>query len=83
MRVSGEVDSGIVRLERESAGHAVSIELNIELVDLGNSLEELAFRGEMGRVAGNQSRDGSERTWTIHYIHEPFFMILCFPSSCC
>ncbi len=40
MRVSGEIDGGIVRLQWEAARHAVRIKFDVEFVYLGHSEEQ-------------------------------------------
>ena len=38
----------------------VSVEFDIEFVDLGNSQQEQTFRREMGWVVCDESRDGAK-----------------------
>jgi hypothetical protein len=60
----------------------VSVELNIQFVDLGNTEQEKAFRREMGGMVGNESGDSTEGAGAVSDVDEAFFVIFRFPSTC-
>jgi hypothetical protein len=60
----------------------VSVELDIQFVDLWNTEQEKAFRRKMGGVVGDESGDGPEGAGAVGDVDEAFFVIFRLPSTC-
>ena len=51
-----------------ATGSTVSVEFDIQFVDLGNTEQEKAFRREMGGMVGDESGDRTERVRAVDEI---------------
>jgi len=75
VRVGRKVDGRIVRLKREAAREAVRIELDVQLIDLGNPKKQKTLGGEMGRVVSDEGGYGTERARAVNNVDESFLVI--------
>jgi hypothetical protein len=59
----------------------VSIELDVQFVNLGNPKKQKALVGEMGRVVSNEGGYGAERARAVDNVYESFLIIYGFPPT--
>jgi hypothetical protein len=54
----------------------VSVQFDVELVELRDTHEKETLRGEMGGVGGDEGGNSSERARAVDDVHKALFVIL-------